>query len=312
MAEALGHRWGQIIGDLFEHFVRDLLKSVAEKHELYLDYKKPRRARAKLGGKDLSKVTWQDGYGNRHDLDYVLERGGTENAFGVPIAFIESAWRRYTKHSKNKVQEIEAAVLPIALTFSRHQPFCGAVLAGEFTRTALSQLESKGFSILHIPYASIIEAFQEVGIDASSVDGITTEKEFRRKIEQWERLPQPATIERFLKGCIGFTRRKSRSSRRDLKLHCSEASSRSGSPFCAVTPSSVQTSRARLLTLSRRSEVLGSARTRRRERCSRFKSDSTTVRRSTPRFRCERKPSLFSEHSKKRDRICAQSLNRTI
>ena len=176
-----------------------MLKGIAEKHKLYLDFKKPRRARTKQGGKDLSKVTWQDSYGNRHDLDYVLERGGTEDVLGVPVAFIESAWRRYTKHSKNKVQEIEAAVLPIALTFSRHQPFCGAVLAGEFTRTALAQLESKGFSVLHIPYASILEAFQETGIDASSLDAITTEDEFRRKIEQWERLPQPATTERFLK-----------------------------------------------------------------------------------------------------------------
>ncbi len=199
MAKSLAHRWGQIIGDLFEHFVCDLLRSVAEKHDLYLDYKKPRRARAKLGGKDLSKVTWSDGYGNRHDLDYVLERGGTENAFGVPVAFIESAWRRYTKHSKNKVQEIEAAVLPITSTFSRHQPFCGAVLAGEFTRNALSQLESKGFSILHIPYPSILDAFSDLGIDASSVDRVTTEREFRHKIEAWRHLPQPETTERFLK-----------------------------------------------------------------------------------------------------------------
>ena len=117
----------------------------------------------------------------------------------MPIAFIESAWRRYTKHSKNKVQEIEAAVVPIALTFSRHQPFCGAVLAGEFTRSALAQLESKGFSVLHIPYKSILEAFQEIGIDASSADAITSEAEFRGKIQQWEKLSQPATTKRFLK-----------------------------------------------------------------------------------------------------------------
>lgn len=188
-----------MIGDIFEQFVLDMLRSIAGKHGLYLDYKKPRRARAKQGGKDLSKVTWQDSYGNRHDLDYVLERGGTDEAVGVPVAFIESAWRRYTKHSKNKVQEIEAAVLPVALTFARHQPFCGAVLAGEFTRNALAQLESKGFSVLHIPYDSIIEAFQEVGINAASVDSVTTEDEFQRKILQWETLPQPATIERFLK-----------------------------------------------------------------------------------------------------------------
>jgi len=199
MAESHAHRWGQIIGDIFERFVRDMLRSIAEKHGLYLDYKKPRRARTKQGGRDLSKVTWQDSYGNRHDLDYVLERGGTEDALGIPVAFIESAWRRYTKHSKNKVQEIEAAVLPIALTFARHQPFCGAVLSGDFTRNALTQLESKGFSVLHIPYQSILEAFREVGIDASSVDRITTENEFQRKIAQWEALPQAATIEKFLK-----------------------------------------------------------------------------------------------------------------
>ena len=99
----------------------------------------------------------------------------------------------------NRVQEIEAAVLPIALTFSRHSPFCGAVLAGEFTRNALAQLESKGFSVLHIPYKSILEAFQELGVDASSLDAVTTEDEFRRKIELWQNLQQPATTERFLK-----------------------------------------------------------------------------------------------------------------
>jgi hypothetical protein len=147
----------------------------------------------------LAKVTWRDSYGNRHDLDYVLERGGTEDTFGVPLAFIESAWRRYIKHSKNKVQEIEAAVLPIALTFARHQPFCGAVLSGEFTRNALDQLESKGFTVLHIPYESILNAFNEVGVDASSVDRITSEEEFNRKIIQWEALPEPETTEKFLK-----------------------------------------------------------------------------------------------------------------
>lgn len=194
MAESLAHRWGQIIGDVFEHFVRDVLAQVASKHGLYLDYKKPRKARARQGGgKDFSKVTWQDGYGNKHDLDYVLERGGTEDSFGVPVAFIESAWRRYTKHSKNKVQEIEAAVMPVALTFGRHQPFCGAVLAGEFTSNAIQQLESKGFSVLHIPYSSIVAAFREVKIDASSADGTagTEESDFRDKIAAWLKLKQP-------------------------------------------------------------------------------------------------------------------------
>ena len=34
MAESNAHRWGQIIGDVFEQFVRDMLKGIAEKHEL--------------------------------------------------------------------------------------------------------------------------------------------------------------------------------------------------------------------------------------------------------------------------------------
>jgi hypothetical protein len=195
MAESLAHRWGQIIGDCFELFVRNILAGVANRHGLYLDFKRPRKARGGQG-----KVTWQDGYGNKHDLDYVLERGGTDETRGVPAAFIESAWRRYTKHSKNKVQEIEAAVLPVALTFSRHQPFLGAALAGEFTQNALQQLQSNGFAILHVPYESILAAFSDLGIDASSKDGAggTTEEEFRQKIGVWESLPFPQTTNRLL------------------------------------------------------------------------------------------------------------------
>jgi hypothetical protein len=195
MAEALGHRWGQIIGDCFEMFVRNILTDAAKKHDLYLDFKRPRKARGGQG-----KVTWQDGFGNKHDLDYVLERGGTEEDRGVPAAFVESAWRRYTKHSKNKAQEIEAAVIPVALTFARHQPFIGAVLAGEFTNNALQQLESKGFAVLHVPYESILAAYQELGVDASSRDGVlgTTEEHFREKITKWESLPQPQATNRLL------------------------------------------------------------------------------------------------------------------
>lgn len=102
MAESLAHRWGQIIGDVFEVFVRDVLGEVAKRHGLYLDFKKPRATRGGQG-----KVTWQDGYGNKHDLDYVLERGGTEETYGIPMAFIESAWRRYTKHSKTRCKKLK-------------------------------------------------------------------------------------------------------------------------------------------------------------------------------------------------------------
>ena len=95
MAESLAHRWEQIIGDGFEMFVCSILVEVATAHNLYLDSKGPREARS-----GHRKVTWPDDYGNKHDLDYVLERGGTEQKIGVPAAFIESAWRRYTKHRR--------------------------------------------------------------------------------------------------------------------------------------------------------------------------------------------------------------------
>ena len=196
MAKSNAHRWGQIIGEAFEAFVHDMLKDVAERHHCYLDSKGPRPAR----GKGV-KVTWSDISGNAHDLDYVIERGGSANERGVPVAFIESAWRRYTKHSKNKVQEIEAAVVPVTKALARFQPFCGAVLAGDFTASSIRQLQSSGFVVLHIPYESILAAFAQLGIDAGSSDGEgTSEAEFLRKIRAWGRLPQPAATARLARG----------------------------------------------------------------------------------------------------------------
>jgi hypothetical protein len=41
MAESLAHRWGQIIGDVFEVFVRNILAEVAQQNGLYFDFKAP-------------------------------------------------------------------------------------------------------------------------------------------------------------------------------------------------------------------------------------------------------------------------------
>ena len=69
-------------------------------------------------------MTWQDGYGNRHDLDYVLERAVTLRTHWVLRSRLLNQRGADTPNTReNKVQEIEAAGLPIALTFSRHQPF---------------------------------------------------------------------------------------------------------------------------------------------------------------------------------------------
>ena len=122
MAKSPAHRWGQIIGDVLEEAFQPVFQQVSDAHGLYFDYKRRRAARKNV------TVAWTDQYGNAHLLDYVLERGGTDASLGLPVAFIETAFRRYTKHSKNKAQEIEGAVVPLADTYSYLHPFRGAIL----------------------------------------------------------------------------------------------------------------------------------------------------------------------------------------
>jgi hypothetical protein len=181
MAESLSHKFGQLIGELLELALEQPLQKFAQKHKLYLDKKGVRKARQ---GK---KVSWTDSNENKHDLDFVLERGGTENKIGIPVAFIESAWRRYTKHSRNKVQEIQSAVLPLAHKHKNSSPFVGVVLAGVFTEGALTQLKSLGIGVLYFPYETVIKAFSKFGINAA-FDEKTAETDFRTKIDSWNRI----------------------------------------------------------------------------------------------------------------------------
>ncbi len=183
MAESPSHKFGQIIGHLLEEILLPALQSFCDERKLYLD-KKGIRGKARAG----RKVTWKDKYGNAHDLDFVIEKGGSTNTLGVPLAFIEAAWRRYTKHSKNKVQEIQGALLPIAELYYSDKPFLGAILAGEFTAPSLEQLRSLGFEILYFPYGSIISAFADVGINVA-FDEDTPDILFEECIEKIQKLP---------------------------------------------------------------------------------------------------------------------------
>lgn len=187
MAESLSHKFGQIIGDLLELAIEPHLEKFARKHKLFLDKKGERKART---GKKLS---WTDGKDNKHDLDFVLERGGTINKTGIPVAFIEVAWRRYTKHSRNKAQEIQGAIIPLTEKYKNSSPFVGVVLAGEFTDGSLNQLKSHGFGVLYFPYATVVKAFGKFGIDAASDEG-TSEKDFKRKIESWNKLQDKTDV----------------------------------------------------------------------------------------------------------------------
>lgn len=180
MAESPSHKFGQIIGNLLEAVIEPFLSDFAKEKHLYLDHQKnPRKSRK---GK---KVTWEDPYGNVHDLDYVLEMDGTDTITGTPVAFIEVAWRRYTKHSRNKAQEIQGAILPLAEKFQWSNPFLGAVLSGVFTEGSLEQLRSLGFHVLYFPYDTLVTAFAEEAIEIA-FDETTPDAAFRRCVKKIE------------------------------------------------------------------------------------------------------------------------------
>jgi len=86
MALSPSHKLGQIIGFVLESVIDQALRPLAANYGLYLDKQGPRPAR-----NARKKVTWVDDLGNKHDLDYVLERGGSAEVVGAPAAFIESA-----------------------------------------------------------------------------------------------------------------------------------------------------------------------------------------------------------------------------
>ena len=144
MAKSQSHTLGEFIGAFFEDLMKKPIRDFANKNGLFFDTIGPRKAR---GGR---KLTWTDVHGSKHDLDFVLEKGGTEDTIGEPVAFIELAWRRYTKHSKNKAQEISGAVNPICEKYELRKPFKGAILSGQFTDNSLNQLRNDDFHVLYI------------------------------------------------------------------------------------------------------------------------------------------------------------------
>lgn len=178
MAESPSHKFGQLVGNLLEDILEPELASFCSRKNLYLDKRGER-----VGVRSGKKVSWKDKFGNVHDLDFVIEKGGTSECRGRPVAFIEAAWRRYTKHSRNKAQEIQAALLPIAEEYHFDIPFLGVVLAGVFTANSITQMKSVGFHVLYFPYGSMVAAFESVGIDVQFEEN-TPDDHFAKCVEK--------------------------------------------------------------------------------------------------------------------------------
>lgn len=181
-ASSPGHKLGQMIGQFFEEFFYQDLEDLSLRLGLYFDKKGPRPG---VRGKK-TKLTWFDARGNAHDMDCVLERKGSNTERGSPAAFIEIAWRRYTKHSRNKTGEIEGALIHLRETYpSCH--FFAAILGGEYTEGGKQQLESHGITVLHIPFDVIVSAFKVRG-GVLSYDERAAANIKQATIEKWQSL----------------------------------------------------------------------------------------------------------------------------
>lgn len=184
MAKSYAHMYGEILGDFFELSMIKYLRPTVESLGYYLDYRHERPAR-----NGQKEVRWADLGDNKHKLDIVIEEDGSEQVMGAPRAFIEMAWRRYSKHSKNKVQEISGAILPLIEKYKKSAPFYSAVLSGEFTSNALDQLRSQGFTVCYIDLNKMEEVFSPFGFTVIWSEN-TPEAAFKERVLKYQKLTQ--------------------------------------------------------------------------------------------------------------------------
>lgn len=177
-----GHKLGQMVGDFFEELLSEELVKLCNKHGFYCDKK---GLRPKVRG-NKKKVTWMDWNGNKHDLDYVIEKDGSMERRGTPVAFIELAWRRYTKHSRNKTGELEGSLLPLRDTYPSCR-FLGVILAGNYTEGGKRQLLSHGVEVLHLAFEALASCFRTKGVELNYPEDASADLKLA-VIEAWRTL----------------------------------------------------------------------------------------------------------------------------
>ena len=152
-----GHKLGQLVGDWWEkNVIFPLLGEVATSLNLFVDNRiVARSCRA-------SKVQWADADGNYVDYDHVLELGGSATVKGVPVAFLESFWRRGARHSKDKARDDTNKLLPMRDTYPTAR-FLAIAACGEFTEPAKDYVRTRNVELFFISKEKIIEAFQSIG-----------------------------------------------------------------------------------------------------------------------------------------------------
>jgi hypothetical protein len=153
-----GHKLGQLIGDWFEKFfVLPLLIEVSDKLQLNLNNRF-----VKIPGRP-NRLKWKDENNNTVDYDFVLELDGTLTQIGAPVAFIESCWRRGSRHSKDKARDDSGKLLPMRSSYPTAR-FLGLVVAGDFTEPARDLVISSQIDLFYVPKDKIINAFLTNGL----------------------------------------------------------------------------------------------------------------------------------------------------
>jgi len=172
-AEALssaGHRLGQVVGDWWETQVMyPLLKEVATSLNLFLDNRVVQRSCRN------DKVQWADIEGNFVDYDYVLELNGSADSKGIPVAFLESFWRRGARHSKDKARDDTNKLLPMRDTYPTAR-FLAIAACGEFTEPAREYVRSRNVELFFISKEKIIDAFSTIGATIDYPDSLPEPK----------------------------------------------------------------------------------------------------------------------------------------
>lgn len=161
-----GHRLGQMIGDWWEtSVILPVLKEVADELDLFVDNRAINRE-----CRD-EKIQWKDYGGNVVDYDYVIELGGSTTALGAPVAFIESFWRRGSRHSKDKARDDTNKLLPMRETYPTAR-FLAIAACGEFTEPAREYVRSRGVELFFVSKENIVKSFSRLNLNIDYQDSL--------------------------------------------------------------------------------------------------------------------------------------------
>ena len=181
MAEAAGHKFGQFVGESCEAALEPILQAFADKHGLYLD-KKGKRACEERRLRPVDRPLRVP-----HNLDYVLERGGTPGEDRDTGRLHQERLEAVHEALEEQGPGDHRSRPPDRQKHHFSAPMIGCILVGDYSAPSLEQLLGIGFKVLYLDYDSVKEAFRTVGIDAHFDEKTPDSVHVARK-QQWDAL----------------------------------------------------------------------------------------------------------------------------